>query len=251
VKASDPGGILPGVTDLGRVGHGSGSGAALLPLDGLVGGGGDHRRGRPGLAGTCVRWAPCIDHATGCTGPRDGAGHPAGSAPAHRRIAVTESLPVTNVAHALSTRITNNGCRSPRNRRGSGACRNRRGSGACRNRSSSDDATDNGSAATASAATEPAASSASRRARSARWSTTGWIGEDDNTSAAPGTIFRSRHPKDPQSRVRPINPALSGIQPRQNTPSRNSAGAVGNACRSSHSLMGLLFVDGACSMRQR
>ena len=111
---------------------------------------------------------------------------------AHCRIAVTQSLPATNVAHAVRTRITSSGCRNPRSRRGSGTSRNR-----C----TSDDATDNGSTAPG-----PAASSASHNARSARWPTTGSIREDDDTSATPGTIFRTRHPKDHQSRARPTTP---------------------------------------------
>lgn len=134
---------------------------------------------------------------------------------AHRRIAVTESLPTTSVAQAVRTRITSSGCRRPRNRRGSGTCRNR---------SSSDDAIDNESTRAGSAA-----SSASHRARSARWSTTGTIREDDDTGATPKTIFRSRQPKDHQSRARPATPASSDPQPRQNTPRRNNAGAVPDA----------------------
>lgn len=49
----------------------------------------------------------------------------------------------------------------------------------------------------------PAASCASRKARSASWSTHAMIREDEDTSAAPVTIVERRELKDQQSRARP------------------------------------------------
>ncbi|MCW2690339.1 MAG: hypothetical protein JWR37_5229 [Mycobacterium sp.] len=137
---------------------------------------------------------------------------------AHCRIAATESFPTTSVAHAVSTRITNSGRRRPRSRRGSGTCRSR---------SSSDDATDNGKAVTESAATESPASSASHNARSARWSTTGLIGEDDDTSATPETIFWHRHPERSSEWRSPNN---STHRPILNTDRTSQAGTTPGPC---------------------
>jgi hypothetical protein len=67
--------------------------------------------------------------------------------------------------------------------------------------------------------------SASLKARSASWSTTGPTGEDDDTSATPETIFWRKHRKIIRSRARLTTPALS-VPNTDNISSRNNAGAV-------------------------
>ena len=90
---------------------------------------------------------------------------------AHCRIADTESLPTTNVAHAANAKITTSSWRRPRRFRRSTTSRNR---------VSSDD----------DGPTTPDSTWISLRARSANWPRTGLIDEDDDTGAAPETNFR-------------------------------------------------------------
>ena len=104
---------------------------------------------------------------------------------AHCQIAVTESPPTTSVAHAASASTTTNGCRRPRRRRRSGTFDSL---------ATSADCLWAGSAAEAS----------SRSARPANWSRGDFDGQDTDTSAAPGTIFRLRPPKDHQEPRSPV-----------------------------------------------
>ncbi len=102
-----------------------------------------------------------------------------GARAAHCQIAVTQSEPTTSVAHTVNAKITTSRWRNPLRRRRSRTCESL-------------------ATSTDSASAGSAASSASHRAQSANWSRTGLEGQDADTSAAPGTIFRLRHPKDHQ-----------------------------------------------------
>ena len=104
---------------------------------------------------------------------------------AHCQIAVTESPPTTSVAHAASASTTTSGCRRPRRRRRSGTL---------------DSLATSADSARAGSAADPS----SRSARPANWSRGDFGGQDTDTSAAPGMIFRLRHPKDHQEPRSPV-----------------------------------------------
>ena len=139
---------------------------------------------------------------------------------AHCQIAVTESPPITRVAHAASASTATNGCRRPRRRRRSGTI-------------------DSLATSADSAPTGSVAEPSSRLARPANWSTGDLGGQDDDTARLPDDL-QARDPKDhqePRCRVRTTRRVPASRRTRPNRPKPGISchnGTTPGPCHSPH-----------------